>query len=70
MSYKYEFHAAVANDYNEAFVWYETQKESLGERFALFVKKKMDQSLRIPNIMVERLIRIIGKHKWRYFPTL
>ena len=43
MSYSYEFHAAVAHDYNEAYAWYESQKKGLGERFALFLRKKMDQ---------------------------
>jgi hypothetical protein len=41
MNYRYEFHAEVAKDYNDAYAWYETQKKGLGDRFASFIRKKM-----------------------------
>ncbi|MDR3669008.1 MAG: type II toxin-antitoxin system RelE/ParE family toxin [Ignavibacteriaceae bacterium] len=54
MSYKYEFHEEVSNDYIDAYTWYESAKKGLGERFLLFVRKKMDQIAENPEHYGER----------------
>jgi hypothetical protein len=33
MNYAYKFHPLAIADYNDAFTWYETKQERLGERF-------------------------------------
>jgi hypothetical protein len=43
MSYSYEFHEDVSEDFTDGYTWYETSKKGLGERFLQFVRKKMDQ---------------------------
>lgn len=42
MIFRFEFHAEVANDYNEAYDWYEQQKSGLGERFLAAVRAKLE----------------------------
>ena len=39
MSYKLEFHNAIAKEYNEAYEWYEERSEGLGERFIASVRQ-------------------------------
>ena len=39
MSYKLEFHNAIAQEYNEAYEWYEERSEGLGERFIASVRQ-------------------------------
>ncbi len=46
--YKYTFHADVAFDYNDAYNWYESQKEGLGEQFLALVRKKIEEIARAP----------------------
>lgn len=43
MSYKFDFHSDVENDYLEAYTWYESRKEGLGERFLSMVRRKLEQ---------------------------
>lgn len=33
MNYKYVMHEGAINDLAEAYIWYETQREGLGEEF-------------------------------------
>ncbi len=70
MSYRYEFHAAVAKDYNEAYAWYETQKKGLGERFSLFVRKKMDEIAQNPEHYGERTKKVYREARLDIFPYL
>ena len=70
MIYKYEFHAEVAHDYNEAYVWYETQKEGLGERFLLFVRNKMDQIAKNPEYYGAKTRKGYREAKVDVFPYL
>ena len=48
MSYKIEFHPAVAIDYNDAFEWYEQQKGGLGEEFIQSLNDKFDDIILNP----------------------
>jgi hypothetical protein len=43
MNYKIEFHPAVAKDYNEAYEWYEQQKDGLGKEFIKSVFDKLEE---------------------------
>jgi hypothetical protein len=70
MSYRYEFHADVAKDYNEAYVWYETQKKGLGERFASFIRKKMDEIAQHPEHYGERIQKGYREVQLDIFPYL
>jgi hypothetical protein len=40
MSYKYEFHEEVSNDYIDAYTWYESAKRGLGERVFIICPQK------------------------------
>lgn len=48
MNFRYEFHQAVARDYNEAYDWYEQQKSGLGKRFLSAVRSKLEQVAQHP----------------------
>jgi hypothetical protein len=41
MSYVYRFHPLAIDDYNEAFIWYETKQKGLGDRFLKSVRLKL-----------------------------
>ena len=47
-SYKYTFHGDIALDYNDAYFWYESQKEGLGERFLTAVRRKIEEIAEAP----------------------
>ena len=70
MSYKYEFHAEVAEVYNEAYVWYESQKKGLGDRFLAFVRKKMDQIAVSPEHYGKKINKDYREAKVDVFPYL
>lgn len=70
MSYRYEFHAEVAEDYNEAYTWYESQKKGLGDRFLEFVRKKMDQIAENPEANSTKAHKNYREAKVDIFPYL
>lgn len=43
MDFTYSLHALIAEDYNEAYEWYENKQEGLGERFLKAVRLKIEQ---------------------------
>jgi hypothetical protein len=47
-AYTIDFHPSVESDYDEAFQWYELQKEGLGEQFLLHVRQKLIQIITAP----------------------
>jgi hypothetical protein len=42
MNYAYRFHPFAIDDYQEAFTWYETKQEGLGERFLKAFRLKLN----------------------------
>jgi mRNA-degrading endonuclease RelE of RelBE toxin-antitoxin system len=48
MSFACVFHPAIQTDYNEAYEWYESQKEGLGERFLIAVRRKIEEIIEHP----------------------
>lgn len=70
MSYRYEFHAEVAKDYNEAYAWYETQKKGLGERFSSFVRQKMDEIAESPENYGKKIHKDYREARVDIFPYL
>ena len=70
MSYQYEFHGDVAEDYNEAYAWYESQKTGLGDRFLLLVRKKMDQIAENPEHYGKKINKDYREAKVDVFPYL
>lgn len=39
MNYKYVMHEGAINDLAEAYIWYETQREGLGEEFLSAIRE-------------------------------
>ena len=60
MNYTFKFHSDIEKDYSKAYAWYETQKQGLGERFLLAVRKKLDQINRQPEVFSSK-----GNTKYR-----
>ncbi|MEO8821996.1 MAG: hypothetical protein ABI366_00375 [Ginsengibacter sp.] len=48
MNFTIESHPAVAIDYNEAYEWYEQQKDGLGEEFIPSLNDKFDDIISHP----------------------
>lgn len=53
--YTAAFHATTATDYNDAYIWYETQQEGLGEKFLAAVRGKLNKILDNPEIFGVKL---------------
>ena len=54
MSYRLDFHKDVAEDYQEAYTWYENAKEGLGERFLKMVRVKLEQIAKNPEAFSQK----------------
>jgi mRNA-degrading endonuclease RelE of RelBE toxin-antitoxin system len=54
MNYRLDFHEDVETDYLEAYTWYETAREGLGERFLKMAKEKLEQIARNPEAFSEK----------------
>ncbi|MBD0331725.1 MAG: type II toxin-antitoxin system RelE/ParE family toxin [Chitinophagaceae bacterium] len=54
MTYHAIFHAEVKTDYDEAYVWYESQEEGLGEKFLAAVRNKIEEIVISPETYGER----------------
>ena len=48
-SYQVAFHADTADDYNEAYYWYEDQQKGLGEKFLTTINSRIKQILISPD---------------------
>ncbi|WP_315814206.1 type II toxin-antitoxin system RelE/ParE family toxin [Paraflavitalea speifideaquila] len=54
MNYRLDFHEDVEGDYLEAYTWYETAREGLGERFLKMVKAKLEQIAKTPEVFGQK----------------
>jgi plasmid stabilization system protein ParE len=54
MKYRLDFHEDVAEDYQEAYTWYEEAKEGLGERFLKMVRVKLEQIAKNPDAFSQK----------------
>jgi plasmid stabilization system protein ParE len=54
MNCKLDFHEDVEKDYFEAYTWYETAREGLGERFLKMAKLKLEQIARNPEAFSQK----------------
>ena len=54
-SYSVMFHAGTANDYNEAYYWYEEQQKGLGEKFLAAISSRIRQILDNPDTFSVKL---------------
>lgn len=54
MKYSLEFHNEIANEYYEAYVWYEERREGLGEQFLASVRTVMEKIREQPFIFGEK----------------
>lgn len=70
MNYKIEFHPAVAKDYNEAYEWYEQQKDGLGKEFIKSVSDKLDEIVAQPQTFGQRSKIGYREAKVKTFPYL
>ena len=50
MNYVLEFHPEIEKDINEAYSWYESQKDGLGEQFFIAIRKKLESIGRFPEL--------------------
>ena len=70
MNYKIEFHPEVAKDYNEAYEWYEQQKDGLGKEFIKSVSDKLDEIVTQPQTFGQRSKIGYREAKVKTFPYL
>jgi plasmid stabilization system protein ParE len=54
MNYRLEFHEDVETDYLDAYTWYETAREGLGERFLKMAREKLEQIAKTPEAFSEK----------------
>jgi plasmid stabilization system protein ParE len=54
MNYILDFHEDVETDYLEAYTYYETAREGLGERFMKMVKTKLEEIARNPEAFSQK----------------
>jgi mRNA-degrading endonuclease RelE of RelBE toxin-antitoxin system len=70
MSYKLEFHNAIAQEYNEAYEWYEERSEGLGERFIASVRQTMEKIGEHPLLFGKRSKKGFREARIKGFPYL
>ena len=70
MNFKPEFHPAVAIDYNEAYEWYEQQKDGLGEEFIKSLNDKFNDLIAHPDAFGQRSKIGYKEAKVNRFPYL
>ncbi len=50
MSFTYDLHPLVQEDYDEGYIWYEEKQKGLGERFLKAVRDKIGEIVQHPEV--------------------
>lgn len=67
MTYAYQIHPLVEQDFEEGYIWYEERQKGLGERFINAVDAKIKQILLMSTIFMQYSVRISGREKQKLF---
>ena len=70
MSYTYQIHPLVEQDFEEGYIWYEERLKGLGEKFINAVDKKIKQILQNPEIYGSKGVKSIREAQVDKFPYL
>ncbi|MGN6293134.1 MAG: type II toxin-antitoxin system RelE/ParE family toxin [Chitinophagaceae bacterium] len=68
MSFTYELHPLIRQDFDEGYSWYEEKQKGLGERFLKAVKEKIDEIVEHPEVYGHRGNKIYREAKVDDFP--
>ncbi len=70
MSWIFVFHEDTSQDYEDAYEWYEKQRENLGEQFLVAVRKKIERIALNPYIFSEKSRKGYREARIDKFPYL
>lgn len=70
MSYAYRLHPLTKEDYDEAYIWYESQQKGLGERFIKAVRKKIEEIVQHPEVYGRKGSKTFREAQVDVFPYL
>jgi mRNA-degrading endonuclease RelE of RelBE toxin-antitoxin system len=70
MSYTYQIHPSVQQDFDEGYTWYEDKQKGLGERFINEVGKKIKELLVNPEANGSRSNKSFREVQVDFFPYL
>lgn len=70
MSYTYQIHPLVEQDFEEGYIWYEERLKGLGEKFINAVDKKIKAILQNPDIYGSKGVKSIREAQVDKFPYL
>jgi plasmid stabilization system protein ParE len=70
MSYSYQVHPLVEQDFEEAYIWYEARQKGLGERFINAVDTKINQILQNPEAYGSKGLKSFREVEVDRFPYL
>lgn len=70
MTYTYQIHPLVEQDFEEGYIWYEERQKGLGERFINAVDEKVKQILQNPEFYGSKGVKSIREAQVDKFPYL
>ncbi|PZR24971.1 MAG: hypothetical protein DI535_20195 [Citrobacter freundii] len=68
MSFSYDLHPLIRQDYDEGYRWYEEKQKGLGDRFLRSVRKKIGEILERPEAYGSRANKIYREARVDDFP--
>ena len=70
MSYTYQIHPLVEQDFEEGYTWYEEKQKGLGERFINAVDRKIKQIVQNPEFYGRKTNKSFREVEVEIFPYL
>ena len=70
MSYTYQIHPLVGQDFEEGYAWYEEKQKGLGERFINAVERKIKQIVLKPEVYGRKSNKSFREAEVETFPYL